>query len=99
MYAAHANNGIAQIGFIISPDDAKLFQVLWFALGEVESRPSADSLPSGSKRFAVLSEHFVAAAFDIQHYHRRSYRLVSTGKPAVLAWRFVQCTESVASRG
>lgn len=41
VYAAHANNGKAHIWLTISPDDAKSYQVLWFALGPKESLPIA----------------------------------------------------------
>lgn len=66
VYAAHANNGKAHIWLTISPDDAKSWQVLWFALGPAESRPHSDAIPLGSKRFAVLANHPVAAALNFQ---------------------------------
>ena len=37
VYAAHANNGKAHIWLTISPDDAKAYKVMWFALGPEEA--------------------------------------------------------------
>ncbi len=62
IYAAHANNGKANIWLTISSDDAKSFKVLWYALYPKESAPSANAIPQGSKRFAQLSKHPGAAA-------------------------------------
>ena len=66
VYAAHANNGKANIWLTISPDDAKSFKVLWYALDPKESAPSANAIPQGSKRFALLSKHPGAAALNFQ---------------------------------
>nr|CAH0112404.1 unnamed protein product [Daphnia galeata] len=49
VYAAHANNGKANIWLTISQDDAKSFKVLWYALDPKESAPSANAIPQGSK--------------------------------------------------
>ena len=66
VYAAHANNGKAQIWLTISPDDAKSYNVYWFALGENQAKPSKHDIPIGSKRFTILSEHPVAAALEFE---------------------------------
>jgi hypothetical protein len=67
VYAAHANNGKATIWLTISPDDAKFFKVMWYALGPKESAPSAKAIPQGTKRFALLSKHPMAAALNFQN--------------------------------
>lgn len=46
VYAAHANNGKAHIWLTISPDDAKSYKVMWFALGPEEAIPHANAMPS-----------------------------------------------------
>lgn len=66
VYAAHAYNGKANIWLTISPDYAKSFQVMWYALDSEESTPSANAIPQGTKRFALLSKHPVAAALNFQ---------------------------------
>ena len=66
VYAAHANNGKAHIWLTISPDDAKAYKVMWFALGPEEAIPHANAIPLGTKRFKILSEHPVAAALHFQ---------------------------------
>lgn len=66
VYAAHANNGKAQIWLTISPDDAKSYHVVWFALGPRRAAPLKDAIPLGSTRFTVLSEHPVAAALEFE---------------------------------
>ena len=67
VYAAHANNGKASIWLTISPDDAKFFKVMWYALDPKESAPSINAIPQGTKRFALLSKHPVAAALNFQN--------------------------------
>jgi len=57
VYAAHANNGKAHIWLTISPDDAKSYKVMWFALGAEEAIPHANAIPLGTKRFKILSDH------------------------------------------
>jgi hypothetical protein len=69
VYAAHANNGKATIWLTISPNDAKFLKVMWYALGPKESAPSAKAIPQGTKRFALLSKHSVAAALNFQNIH------------------------------
>ncbi|EFX78931.1 hypothetical protein DAPPUDRAFT_245605 [Daphnia pulex] len=66
VYAAHANNGKAHIWLTISPDDAKSYKVMWFALGAEEAIPHANAIPLGTKRFKILSDHPVAAALHFQ---------------------------------
>jgi hypothetical protein len=66
VYAAHANNGKASIWLTISPDDAKCFKVMWYALGPKESAPNASAIPQGTKRFKLLSKHPMAAALNFQ---------------------------------
>jgi hypothetical protein len=69
VYAAHAKNGKATIWLTISPDDAKFFKVMWYALGPKESAPSAIAIPQGTKRFVLLSKHSVAASLNFQTIH------------------------------
>lgn len=57
VWAAHTNNGKASIWLTISLDDAKFFKVMWYALGAKESVPSPNTIPKGTKRFALLSKH------------------------------------------
>lgn len=66
IYVAHAKNGKDHIWLTISPDDAKSFVVLWLALGSTQADPHSKAIPLGSKRFAVLSNHPVAAALNFQ---------------------------------
>ena len=66
VFCAHANNGKAQIWLTISPDDAKSYHVVWFAIGPEQAKPLKDAIPLGSKRFTILSDHPVAAALEFE---------------------------------
>jgi hypothetical protein len=50
----------------ISPDDAKSFNVMWFALGPEQTKPMESDIPIGSKRFTTLAQNPVAPALEFE---------------------------------
>ena len=61
-YAENTSLGKAHAWFTISPDDAKAFQVIWYALGPEQSEPYKNQVPDGSLRFSTLADNPMAAA-------------------------------------
>lgn len=64
IYAAHNENGKAQIWFTFSPDDTQRFKIMWFALGDFGSRKHLCKAPSGTIRFDLIAQRPGAAALS-----------------------------------
>lgn len=56
IYAAHNENGKAQIWFTFSPDDTQSVKTMWFALGDFGYREHLTTAPSGTVRFELIAQ-------------------------------------------